>query len=281
MTKCSFPYDIKLSLEKSSKLQMNTFGAPCGKCYDCKNRRIAQWTFRLMKEKESSGSCYFVTLTYDNIHVPIVIGSRPMTLKKEDLQGFFKRLRYYEAENQIYFHTKEKVLKRKQPIKYYAVGEYGGLRHRPHMHIILFNVVCKQSIRESWTFGEVDIDQREVTQEAMQYVCKYIAKEESKKIPNDNRIKEFSLMSKGLGKSFLTKQVVAFYRRQLGINYIISNGFKVAMPRYYREKMLSTVQKDAQAVIIKEALSEKKESLIDGRLQRKALEKKYAKRNFD
>jgi len=49
-----------------------------------------------------------------------------MTLKKTDIQKFFKRLRKCHG-------------KKHKSIKYYAVGEYGGQTLRPHYHIVIFN----------------------------------------------------------------------------------------------------------------------------------------------
>ena len=68
-----------------------------------------------------SSSAYFVTLTYDNNHVPISEHGFP-TLCKRDFQLFMKRLR---------FNTGVKI-------KYYVAGEYGSTNHRPHYHAVIF-----------------------------------------------------------------------------------------------------------------------------------------------
>jgi len=95
---------------------------PCGKCPPCKKRRTSGWSFRLVKEGERSLSALFITLTYDTEYVPITSNGY-MSLDIKDLQKFFKRLRKL---------TNEKL-------KYYAVGEYGSTKMRPHYHIILYN----------------------------------------------------------------------------------------------------------------------------------------------
>lgn len=97
--------------------------APCGKCAYCIKRRIDGWVFRLSQEEKIHSSSSFITLTYDNISVPMTANGF-MTLVKRDLQLFFKKLRKYTGC---------------QTIKYYAVGEYGGKTMRPHYHLIIFD----------------------------------------------------------------------------------------------------------------------------------------------
>lgn len=108
-----------------------------------------------------------------------------MSLDKTDVQKFFKRLR--------------KASTGKARIKYYAVGEYGTQTMRPHYHIILFNAQ-KDLLQAAWNLGEIHIG--DVSGATIAYTLKYVSKEG--KIPqhkNDMRRPEFSLMSKGLGKT--------------------------------------------------------------------------------
>jgi len=68
------------------------------------------------------------------------------------------------------------------------------------------------------------------------------------KIPvhqNDDRVKEFQLMSKGLGKNYLTDKMIRWHKDDL-VNrmYIpIQDGKKIAMPRYYKDKMYNESEK--------------------------------------
>lgn len=286
--KCDNPYNIKLTEEKSAKHGINNAPVKCGRCLPCKKNRIAQWSIRLEKEMEISTSAMFVTLTYDNLHIPITTGRYPMTLlknskqdaelqqqEKEDrsdrsIQAFFKRLRYYEGESKKLWNIKQKEIEEQKPLKYYACGEYGSQKFRPHYHIILFNLVDYKNLNRAWAtavvkngttvdhipFGEVDI--QDVNPNTIKYVLKYINKDNWNRFhKDDNRVKEFSLMSKGLGKNWITPKVESFYNRRLDINYTISSdGYKVAMPRYYRDKMLTEETKDDAIMIIKKNIEE-------------------------
>lgn len=161
-------------------------GFACGKCPDCLKRRASGWSFRLMKEGERCSSSLFVTLTYENENLKRTPKGFK-NLSKVDLQLFFKRLRYYNKD----------ITK----IKYYAVGEYGTHTDRPHYHIILFNASIEQ-VEMAWRTPEGNpignIHYGEVTGASIGYTLKYMCK--PARIPmhlNDDRQKEFSLMSKG------------------------------------------------------------------------------------
>ena len=156
---------------------------PCGKCLQCLKRRASAWSFRLMQEEKRSDSGLFVTLTYDTRSVPITENGF-MTLQKQDVQKFFKRLR--------------KLLPGAK-IKYYACGEYGGHTLRPHYHIILFNADAA-SVASAWSLDGTPIGHIHyglVTGASVGYTLKYMMKPAI--IPmhsRDDRVKEFSLMSK-------------------------------------------------------------------------------------
>lgn len=103
---------------------------PCGHCAQCLARRQSDL---VQRAREMSKSCYalFCTATYNNQSLPSCHSIDKLTGETwtyhyadiSDLQKMFKRIR------------KDEDL---PPFKYLAVTEYGGKRHRPHFHYILF-----------------------------------------------------------------------------------------------------------------------------------------------
>jgi len=89
----------------------------CGQCIHCRANRRREWVLRILLELEKHEFNTFLTLTYDDVHLP-----GDQSLQPKHLTDFFKRLR-------------KKV---EYPIRYYAVGEYGEETERPHYHIALF-----------------------------------------------------------------------------------------------------------------------------------------------
>lgn len=94
---------------------------PCGYCITCQEEKARQWAVRIHHEAQMHESNSFVTLSYDDEHLP-----PNNSLRFDDLYGFWKRLRTH--------------LKRKHEakLKFFAAGEYGDLTQRPHYHACIF-----------------------------------------------------------------------------------------------------------------------------------------------
>lgn len=222
---------------------------PCGRCPECKQRRITGWIFRLEQELNRSITAHFVTLTYDSTHVPIT-DALYMSLKKEDVQKFFKRLRKAVSSEWRRQHARQEFEKHEawfteEPvIKYYLCGEYGTDTNRPHYHAIIYNVPDWSYIENAWQMGAIHYGD-DVSSNAMAYTTKYMDK--PKRIPmhrNDDRQPEFSLMSKGLGENYLTPENIQWHKSDLtGRAYLPTQGKKISMPRYYKDKIYHQYEK--------------------------------------
>lgn len=235
MAQCLSPFEVR------NKFTGDTIPVPCGKCPTCCARRTSAWSFRMMIEERVSTSAWFITLTYDVDHVPITKNGF-MNLDKRDVQLFFKRLRKAHDKQQkqrlSYLRSRFKVVNYEspQPIKYYAVGEYGGITRRPHYHIILFNADV-DLIESAWNGGHIHYGY--VSPASAGYTLKYISKQWRPMHANDDRQPQFALMSKGLGKSYLTPQMVAWHKNDLESRMYcnLDDGKKISMPRYYKDRI--------------------------------------------
>lgn len=124
---------------------------PCGKCDECRLQKSKEWANRLMMEMKYSRAAYFLTLTYNDVHVPKSFSCDPetgeafpvQTLQKKQVQDWLKRLRKafakeygspapFDPENPDTWYDERRV-------RYYLCGEYGGQTYRPHYHVILFS----------------------------------------------------------------------------------------------------------------------------------------------
>lgn len=238
---CMTPYGVK------DKITGSTIPVPCGKCPLCVARRTSQWSFRILQEEKISQSAYFLTLTYDTKHVPLT-RSGYMTIKKRDVQLFFKRLRkahgeYYREFNPKTFRYVKKWRSSGPAIKYYTVGEYGSKYNRPHYHAIVFNAQVEK-IQPAWELGHVYYGT--VTGGSVGYCLKYMCKKG--KIPmhaKDDRIKEFGLMSKGLGKNYITEAMRKWHLSDMDNRMYcnLTDGKKISMPRYYKDKIYTEEQR--------------------------------------
>lgn len=153
---------------------------PCGKCIGCRLDYSREWAVRCTLEMQDfdPDECWFITLTYDEAHVPVsyypLLGydfwrnqgihfyedvcfdnygyegklddlagcDSPLglsfTLCPKDLQDFIKRLRRYSE----YHYGKQ--------IRFYACGEYGSKTARPHYHMIVYGLPLKPITPDVW-----------------------------------------------------------------------------------------------------------------------------------
>lgn len=223
------------------KIKNEKIPVPCGKCPECKKRRISGWSFRLMQEERNALSAFFVTLTYDTDHV-LITNNGFMSVCKKDVQLFFKKLRNLQRGS-------------KHKIKYYVAAEYSP-KMRPHYHALIFNS-SPELITAAWTSPPRDFPKSSpsptghihygtVTGASVGYTLKYMSKE--CKIPmhkRDDRHKEFSLMSKGLGKCYITPAIKRFHKSDMVNRMVITieDGKKIPMPRYFKEKIYTERQR--------------------------------------
>lgn len=225
--KCVSPISIKVK----GRYFRDKFGhfvdfieVPCGKCVACRVNYSSIWSTRLMHELNYWNSSVFLTLTYDDDHLP-----EGETLVKRDLQLFFKRLRKNSG----------------RALKYYACGEYGDVGFRPHYHCIIFgfdfaSIKDRRLIKSVWNKSNVltGYNFGSVTRDSCRYTCDYIMKAFiSGKDKSDfwlrfHKEPPFRVCSQGIGKRYCLDYASILKERLYCLG---SDGKKVPLPRYYRQ----------------------------------------------
>lgn len=212
---------------------------PCGQCAACRITRRQEWVFRLMLEMRLYDYCYFVTLTYDNDHLP-----DGLELVKEDVQNWLKRLRKRAA------------------FRYFGCGEYGEKTLRPHYHFIIMGndsyeiefgidpkfkttIVSNSSFHKAWTIynrliGLVDvriIPSRSDATRVAQYVAGYTLKKLELPSYENREQQPFLLMSRNPGIGFvavddIVSQLLKYNTLPKVINPTTDNFASIQMLRY-------------------------------------------------
>lgn len=206
----------------------------CGQCLGCRLERSRQWAVRSVHEAQFHDENYFLTLTFDDAHVP-----KDFSLNTKTIQGFWKRFR------------KAYPLMR---FKYYCAGEYGDNFLRPHYHASTFGMslpdlrpsfksstgyqmYTSKRVQDAWSldgipFGNVYI--APLTFETAAYTARYICKKILGKGAAEHYAKlgvmpEKAWMSKGLGRDWHDAYKHETYRD----NYISVRGVPSVPPRTY------------------------------------------------
>lgn len=224
--KCTSPYILKQEPYEGVPV-------PCRNCLACRITRSSEWAMRINHEFLTWEHGCFITLTYDEEHLP-----ENKSLVKKDLQKFFKRLRYH--------------LGKKRRIKYFACGEYGDKRKRPHYHAIILGIsmdehkleqcpkngyyVLEGPLKESWDKGIIHVG--EVNNDTIGYVTHYIDKKMTGKLAEEQyegtgRRAPFQLQSQGFGLDYALKNE-AMIKENL---FILHKNKKKPIPNYYRQKL--------------------------------------------
>ncbi len=146
---------------------------PCGQCYWCMRAKSSHWRTRLiLEELHSETPTLFVTLTYEDDKLPSIYVKEP-------------EFNYVPALDPLHLRNYLKYVRKtlKQPIRYFAIGEYGGETCRPHYHILFFNYprlnpgdnydTWSAPLQSSWSKGNIDI--RTVTTGIVSYLSGYHA----------------------------------------------------------------------------------------------------------
>jgi hypothetical protein len=234
-------YDVVRSLE-----------LPCGQCVGCRLERSRQWAIRCMHEASLYKNNCFITLTYNDEHLP-----DDYSLHYEDFQKFMKRLRKRFKGLQPAASSGDKF-----PIRFYMAGEYGENFGRPHFHACIFNfdfpdkvlwqktesgskIYRSKELEELWPFGYSSIG--DVNFQSAAYVARYIMKKVTGDMADQHyeevnfstgeitkRKPEFNKMSlkPGIGADWYEKFRDDVYPH----DYVVVNGKKCRPPKFYDRK---------------------------------------------
>lgn len=211
---------------------------PCGQCISCRLEKSRQWSMRIMHEASLSDENCFITLTYDDKHLP-----HDWSLNKADFQKFIRSLR-----KRIY----------PQRVRYYHCGEYGDLNGRPHYHAALFGfspadgVLLKKSasgyglyqsdiLDKSWnkgfvSYGSLDWD-------SASYIASYV----TKKINGEKAEEHYKRFHPSIGLYWLQPEYATmslkpaigheFYKKHqsdfLRLDSVSFRGRRVSLPKAY------------------------------------------------
>lgn len=210
-------------------------GIPCGQCTGCRLELRRQKAMRMVHESKLHEHNCFVTLTYDDEHLP-----EGGTLVPRDMELFVKRLRYLVAPRRIRFA---------------GCGEYGDSFGRPHYHMALFghsfvddryvwaeygakgDVYRSPLLEKAWKLGMSSVS--DLNYKSAAYIASYV----HKKITGDlaeshygGRHPEFWRASNrpGLGLGWVEKFAGTDVWPH---DRVVFNGREVKPPRYYDQKL--------------------------------------------
>lgn len=218
---------------------------PCGGCLGCRLDQSRDWAVRSVHEAQLHEHSQFLTLTYDDEHLP---ASR--SLVKRDFQLFMKKYRKEYGD-----------------LKYLMCGEYGEEKGRPHYHALIFGhnflatdrqcrldrknkqgdpLFRSPDLQELW--GQGFCLTGAVTFQSAAYVGRYVMKKVKGRDAKEHykgRVPEYVQPStggrkgRGLSYGWITRYLADVYPS----DFVVVDNRKYKPPRYY-DKVLKEVNEE-------------------------------------
>lgn len=222
----------------------------CSRCIGCRIEMRDSWAFRCYAESKLHKDNSFITLTYDDDHVPL-----HNSLNVRDWQLFAKRLR-----------------KKAGPFRFFMCGEYGDNTNRPHYHALLFGLGFDDRVKSNSVYSQHDLYSSElltevwgqgfatigeVTVESARYCAAYTTKRVTGDSAREHYSRvdvrtgeivevkpEFAIMSRnpGIGSDWIRK----YYPEVLTHNAVYCKDRRQAVPFYF-QKILEEIEPDVWA----------------------------------
>lgn len=254
---------------------------PCGQCTACRISRARDWANRCMLEMQSHDEAWFVTLTYDDDHLPPappivdlssgVIEDGPIhTLVKDECAAFMKRLRKNTG----------------QELRVYGCGEYGGRSYRPHYHLIIFGLhlddlkVYKSNFEGDVLYNSPTIDKAwqykgycvigEANWNSMCYVSRYVTKKylgkHSDYYTDLGIVPPYSVSSRrpGIGRLYYDENFEKIYKYDKIVMSTKTKGMTFNPPKYFDR--LHELNYPDEMASIKEKRRENSENVMASKL---------------
>lgn len=243
--------------------------------------RRADWAIRCVHESQLHEYSSFITLTYDDEHLPSDGG-----LHVQDWQKFAKRFRAHLSRA----YPKGTYPETARAFRFLACGEYGEENFRPHFHAAIFGqdfsedrILWKtkngnpiyQSVRLTQLWGKGITSVGNLTWESAAYVAGYTTKKQVDQVAQYMRTDRISgkrvrvrapfvIMSRrpGLASKWLDKFKSDVYPS----DEVIHRGRKYRPPRYYDNTLSETALANIKAAR-RDFVAKRKEELTPDRLK--------------
>lgn len=210
----------------------------CGQCYECRKKKRRNWMIRMFEELKENSTAVFFTGTFTDERIKQL--RKRYAIDEEDVNAIATK------EVRLFLERIRKENNGKS-IKHWIITEKGHTNtRRIHIHGIFFTKELSKRRLEwilynNWIAG-YSYNGDYVNEKTINYVSKYMTK-----IDKDNP--EFTgkvLCSPGLGKQWIQSvaaQSIHYVKKQYGKEtieyYRMKDGTKMALPKYYREKIFT------------------------------------------
>lgn len=210
----------------------------CGKCMECRKKKKNEWNVRLLEEVRDDNKGKFITLSFSE---------EELSYLEQEIQYEDETIEGYDLENKCAKLAIRRFLERwraetGKSVKHWFVTELGQTKtERIHLHGILWTDDLR-TLQKAWKYGRVWVGLY-CTERTVNYMVKYISKTDKL----HEEYKPIILTSPGVGSGYMKHPNAnnnRFKGEKTTETYRTRQGFKKALPIYYRNKIYTEQERE-------------------------------------
>lgn len=222
---------------KADDENLKEIEVPCGWCIECRKRKAREWSIRLQEEIKQK--TYLNGVEQQPLFITLTLSDEKA---KEITEKYNLDTVNELAKKCIRLMLERYRKKHKKSFKHWFTTELGEKNGRIHLHGIMWCNMTQEEIEKLWGYGFIYIGEY-VSARSINYITNY-----SMKINKENpHYKPIILCSKGMGISFITNEILklkGYNGERTSDYYTLTTGKRVALPKYYRNKIYSEEERE-------------------------------------
>lgn len=227
----------------------------CGVCMECKKQYALNWKVRLLEDVRHYNNGKFITLTFSNESYTNIVN---YIQDRERASGSKTNSEGYILDNKVATQATRWFLERwrkkyKKSVRHWLVTELG---HRGTENIHIHGIIwCDDKqlmdLDNIWKYGFVWKGYKKngklenyVNEKTVNYITKYVSKMDIQ----HKTYKPIVLCSAGIGRKYIErgdKKRNKFSEGTTDESYRTRSGHKIALPKYYRNKLYTDEEREA------------------------------------
>lgn len=221
----------------------------CGNCMECRKQKSREWNVRLHEEIKANNTGKFITLTFNKESIHKLIKREAIKHRAKNhtiLNTYGYPLDNLIATTAVRYFLERWRKKYKKSLRHWLITELGHKgTENIHLHGILFTNESFDEIEKHWQYGWIYRGQY-VNEKTINYITKYVTK-----IDKDHQgYKAIILTSPGIGNNYTKNKhgdwkKNKFKESETDDTYRTREGYKLALPIYYRNKIYTEEEREA------------------------------------
>ena len=226
----------------------------CGNCMECRKQKARHWQVRLLEDLREHKNGKFIALTFSDESIAKLCETIEEKSKGSRPEGYVLDNAIATLATRLFLERWRK--KYKKSLRHWLVTELGHEgTENIHLHGIVWTDEDLEEVERVWQYGfvwkgkpkwkqgKIIGYKQYVNEQTVNYTIKYVHKQDEQ----HKLYKSIILTSPGIGRGY-TKRMDAnrntYNGDETNETYRTRNGYKIALPIYYRNKIYTEEQRE-------------------------------------